>query len=829
MVPGSAVTQSQLLTQELLIERSAHDLDWPLLLDRIAQYSTTAKGGRRLRALTPASSLEEAQRMMHRTRETLSLSDEGLAIPCNAVPDLGDLIDRLERSLVATGLELRDLTLVLEQGSQLRSFAQSQQQQRPLLAEILFSEPTLNVLLERLKRSIESNGSLSDQASAALARGREKVREARQELLTQLKRLLLVHGDLLRDSYYSEREGHYVLPVRADAHRGIEGTVLDTSASGNTLFVEPRELTAHSNRLRVALAEVTHEERRLLRELSILAQGVAPALRIAEQACVEADVLSALARYAHQHAAVPIVPTQEKRFDLRNARHPLLVCQGLEVVASDLGLRPGQVLVISGPNAGGKTVTLKAFGLFAMMAQTGLPMTVDVESSIGYFSDIFCEIGDSQSIASSLSTFSAHVLVLASVLANCREGSLVLLDEVAGGTDPEQGAALAIAYLDALVEQGAAVVSTTHYEALKELSSHNPRYRSAAVGFDVSTMMPSFRLLLDVTGPSTAFAVATRFGIPKSIVERAQSIVPKSSREREALLEQLATERNAALTARRDAERDADEQRRLRFELEQERAKARTTFERQLEVEYGELVGRIRVARADLDNLRKRIQKDVQEPGILNRADLTLADRTVDMAAHVVALGSPVAEAVRNAKMQSQGGAQHLSLESLTVGKKVHLPRLGCDAEILEISRKGMLKVRAGSIALSVAFEEVTASCGTKPTSGSTAQNRAKTNRKDKSNTADAVVSHSPASRVSHNTLDLRGERVDAALDKVDAFIDELLRRGEPAGFVLHGHGTGALKQAVREHVRSLRQVRESAPAAPEDGGDAFTLLWLSD
>jgi len=240
-------------------------------------------------------------------------------------------------------------------------------------------------------------------------------------------------------------------------------------------------------------------------------------------------------------------------------------------------------------------------------------------------------------------------------------------------------------------------------------------------------------------------------------------------------------------------------------------------------------VGRIRIARTDLDNLRKRIQRDVQEPGILNRADLTLADRTVDMAAHVVALGSPVAESVRNAKMQIQGGAQHLSLESLTVGKKVHLPRLGCDAEILEISRKGVLKVRAGSIALSVAFEEVTASRGAKPTSGSTTQNRAKTNRKDKSNNADAIVSHSPASRFSHNTLDLRGERVDAALDKVDAFIDELLRRGEPAGFVLHGHGTGALKQAVRDHVRSLRQVRESAPAPPEDGGDAFTLLWLSD
>jgi DNA mismatch repair protein MutS2 len=279
----------------------------------------------------------------------------------------------------------------------------------------------------------------------------------------------------------------------------------------------------------------------------------------------------------------------------------------------------------------------------------------------------------------------------------------------------------------------------------------------------------------------------------------------------------------------RQAEQDANEQRRLRLEIEQERAALETTFQRQLEQEYRELLGRIRVARTDLEALRKRVQVNAESPYGLSRAELSGLERTVDAAAHAVALGSPVAEAVSASKFTPRSSANALEFEQLAVGDKVHLPRLGMDAEIVDVSRKGTLRVRAGSITLTVAFEELERA--KKPaTQGKKAPPpKAGRAKRRHPNDIEMVEVRSTPMRLERNTLDLRGERVDAALDRVDAFVDELLLRSEPAGYVLHGHGTGALKQAVREHVRGLRQVVESGPAAPEDGGDAFTLLWLAD
>ncbi len=762
-----------------------------------------------------------AHASMQRTAECLSLTDEGLALPTGDLPDLLDLVARLERGITATGLELRDLGRMLQYARTLRLFVTSQQQARPHLAAWLSVEPSIDRLSERLQRSLDNEGMLKDDASPTLGRARTKVKQTRQELIAQLKRLMAHHADLLRDQYFSERDGRYVIPVRSDAHRAVDGVVLDTSASGNTLFVEPRELMGHSNQLRVALSEMAHEEQRLLRELSACAKELAKELHQAENACIEADTLAALARWAKASDAVAILPESEPLLALCAVRHPLLVGQ-VEVVPNDLELKAGRALVLSGPNAGGKTVSLKCLGLTARMARAGIPLCVDPRSRIGFFSAIYTEIGDSQSITASLSTFSAHILVLASILAHSSNATLVLLDEVAGGTDPEQGAALATAYLEALLERGVAVAATTHYEALKELGNTDPRFCNAAVGFDVKTMLPTFRVLNGVAGPSTALAVATRYGIPDSIVIRANAIIPKSSRERERLLEDLAAERTLAERLRRDAEHDATEQRRLLLELEEERAAVRTTFQRHLEQEYRELLGRVRVARTELDTIKQRLRDLPHEKRALSQLELQ-----IDAAAHTVALGSPLAEAVRSGKSPNRAESPPAA-EVLVAGRRVHVARLDMDVEVLEPPRKGMVRVRAGSLTLSVALGDITRVAslrGANPRQTSKPSGR---KRRDHESIATTSISTTP-SRMSQNTLDLRGERVDAALDRVDRFVDELLQHGEPAGYILHGHGTGALKQAVREHVRGLRHVKESTPAAPEDGGDAFTLIWLGE
>lgn len=768
-----------------------------------------------MRARQLESSWEGAHGAMLRSSQCLSLYDQGLSVPVHDVPDLGDLIEHLERGALASGVELRDLGLMLDCARDLRTFATSQQTLRPELAESLSSPKSLDPLAERLRRSFDREGELKDEASPTLERVRTRAKQARQDLIARLKQLMQKHADLLQEQYFSERDGRYVIPVRADAHRALDGIVVDTSASGSTLFVEPRELSAQSNALRVALADVAHEEHRILRELSSQAQALSPDLRLAENACTEADVIAAIARWALHCTALAVLPDPEPVLDLRRVRHPLLADQQT-VVANDLQLPTGAALILSGPNAGGKTVTLKCLGLAARMARSGIPLCVDDGSRIGYFSSVFTEIGDSQSIVSNLSTFSAHTLALASILARVDDQSLVLLDEVAAGTDPEQGSALAIAYLEALLEHRVSVAATTHYDALKRLGDTDRRFHNAAVGFDVNTMMPTFRVLNGVVGPSTALAVASRFGFPDSVIARAQAILPGSTQDRERSLEELASKRNTAERLLAEATRDATEQRRLRLELEAERANLKETYQRRLEVEYGELLGRLRAARNELENTRNHLRHLPQE-----RAALAHLERQIDQAAHTVAIDSEVSTLVRQSK--SQGGLESTNHgKPLSPGQRVYVVSLGADAEVIELLRNGMVRVRSGSLTLKVAADDVS------PKSGQPrpAQRVGPTVRKRREAPQPPGPRTTPM-RTAQNTLDLRGERVDAGLARLEQFVDELLRRGEPAGYILHGHGTGALKQAVREHVRGLRHVADSGAAAREDGGDAFTLLWL--
>lgn len=754
---------------------------------------------------------------MLRSAQCLSLSDQGLGVPITDFPDLGDLIERLQRGALATGIELRDLGQMLDTARELRAFAASQQASRPELAHCLSSPNSLDPLCDCLRRSLDRDGELKDDASPTLERARTRAKQSRQDLITRLKQLMQKHADLLQEQYFSERDGRYVLPVRADAHRALEGVVIDTSASGSTLFMEPRELSTQSNALRVALADVVHEEHRLLRELSSKAQALSNELRLAENACTEADVVAAISRWARHCGALAVLPDPEPVLELRSARHPLLADQQA-VVANDLYLPTGAALILSGPNAGGKTVTLKCLGLAASMARSGIPLCVDEGSRIGYFSSVFSEIGDSQSIVSNLSTFSAHTLVLASILAQVDDHSLVLLDEVAAGTDPEQGSALAIAYLEALLERRVSVAATTHYDALKRLADVDPRFHNAAVGFDVKTMMPTFRILNGVVGPSTALAVASRFGLPQAVIERAQALLPASTHEREHSLEELASKRNAAEKLLSEAAEDATEQRRLKLELEAERANLGETYRRQLELEYGELLGRLRAARNELETTRNQLRHLPHEKSALARLE-----RQIDQAAHTIAIDSPVSSIVRQSRSPSLHEAAKQA-KPLVPGQRVHVVSLGADAEIIELLRNGMVRVRSGSMTLKVAADDLAPKSGhTRPARRPSPANRQGKRRE----TPQPPGPRQTPLRTPHNTLDLRGERVDAGLARLEQFVDELLRRGEPAGYVLHGHGTGAMKQAVREHVRGLRHVVDSGAAAAEDGGDAFTLLWL--
>ncbi len=786
--------------------KTASDLEWPQLLERIAQGCLGPDARARTLALEPAGSLAEASASMQRTTEACQALEADEPIPADAVPETLELLDRIALGSAASALELGRVARLLEVARELRRFARAHRAEYPTLAAALDSDPGLDVLLDDLRIALDPAGGLSDDASPLLRQARRRASDSRARVIARLERLMSHHSDVLRDEYYDVREGRYVLPVRSDAHIKIEGIVLGSSASGGTLYVEPREITPLGNALKVAESEISREEARILLELSTDVRDKLDEVRSAKEASIQADQLAAIARWAREIDATPIAPREAAGSVLRQFRHPLLPADS--VVANDITLEAGTALLVSGPNAGGKTVALKCLGLAAWMVRAGLPLPASPESEVGWFDQVLTDVGDEQSLARSLSTFSAHVSNLAAILGQANPRTLVLLDEIAAGTDPEEGAALAAAVLQTLVDRGAAVATTTHYERLKEFATGHDKLVNASVGFDFDRMEPTFSLAMGIPGPSSALAVAARYGIEPDVIAAAQRMLPKDSLEREDLVGKLQKERRALEEARAAAEADAREQARLRAELETERKTVRIKERERLAREGRELTARVTEARGDIERARRSLRSRN-----LTKSEIREIERDVDAAARHVAIGSPLTELARS----STDAEKARSGVPLAPGDRVRVRRLGPGiAQVLETATKGHVRVLAGALKVSVPVEEVVRVDGSKPAPKTKAVR-----------IAPSPERQSDPIRTSLNTLDLRGHRVEEALDRVDAFLDHMLSSGEATGFVLHGHGTGALKDAVRVHLDESAYVERHEVADDSQGGDALTVFWL--
>ncbi len=801
----------------LAMSASIEDLQWSRLVAAIARRCLGEAAVRLISELTPAETPNEARRRLALVAEALSTLAEGEPLPVVGTDDLEELLARIERGGDVAAVELVQVARLLGGARALRSFLRGASERLPLLARECAGEARHDREFEQIERAIlgaiEPHGYVKDEASAELRRARHAVATARKGLGDKLRQLSLDLADVLRDGGPVERDGRVGLPVRADAHRRVEGIVIGASATGATLYVEPPEVTAVSNRLRIAEGDVEREERRIVCELTALVRSQVEPIAAAYAALVKADGLSAIANWSRDVEAVVVPLSDEPAAELVLVRHPLLLEQGVPVVPNDIRVRAGEVLVVSGPNAGGKTVALKTLGLAALMIRAGLPIVADRRSRLGWFAPVVTDMGDHQSLERSLSTFSAHVVGYRTILEAAGHASeqgqhaLVLLDEVAGSTDPEEGAALGVALLEALLQRGAAVVATTHYERLKQRAYEDARFANAAVGFDFDRMVPTFTLRLGVVGASAALAAAERHGLPAAVVCRARELMPKAVVQREELIADLERERDRERHARLEAEADKVAVRRLRGELEEERANIRTKERKRLQDEAAELRDAIRGARSRLLVLER-----TQGAGAVGQRE---AERIVDEAAKVVALGSAVEAATREVK------AAGPSVESsqLTVGMKLVSPRLGV-VHVLELPERGRVRVRAGAFNLLVPLAELRiAPKG--PHLPKQPEPRPLPPARVPAAGADKLV------RTASLTCDLRGMRADAALSELDRFIDRCLRDAEPHGFALHGHGTGALRQAVREHLALHANVTRARPADMEEGGDAFTAFWM--
>jgi DNA mismatch repair protein MutS2 len=449
---------------------------------------------------------------------------------------------------------------------------------------------------------------------------------------------------------------------------------------------------------------------------------------------------------------------------------------------------------------------LKTLGLCALMARAGMLLPAAEGSRIGFFDPVLTELGDEQSTVTNLSTFSAHVRNLVEILEQTKSGSLVLLDEVATGTDPGEGGALACALVQTFCERGAALVVTTHYEALKALAEREDRLRSASVGFDPTHLQPTFELLLDVPGASSALTVARRYGLPASVIEAAAQFVPEQARDFELLVQRL---RDAAIAARAERAELASERRKVdqeRREQEMRSHELQQQSRRKLSNEAEQLMNELRAARAELDQARALLRKQDRDA-----QRIAEAERKIKNAAAPVSVGSELASAIA-----TEPRATADKPPELTIGARVYVPRLRAEAVVVEGPQKNRVLVAVGAMKLWVEVADLRKAANAAAESDNVVPLR------------DVVRTESAPLRTADNTIDVRGLRADDALAMVDSFIDRLYAGPLRVGFVLHGHGSGALRAAVREHLKAAPPyVQTTRPGAPDEGGDAFTVFYL--
>jgi DNA mismatch repair protein MutS2 len=799
--------------------KSRADLEWDRLLDALALRCASPAGRAVARALPFASSRAGVLTALGEVREAVALDLAGEPLPSADVPAVDHGLDRARIGAVLSNEELRGVVACLAAGRTLRRFLQPRRERAPLLDAACTVDPSLETLERRLAACFDPDGALADRASPRLLELRAERRASRDRLVRRLDELIKKHDDILQDRFWTERDGRYVLPVRADAHERFPGIVHATSQSGSTVFVEPRALVEMGNRQKMLDSQVSREEEAIYAALSAaVAESVEP-IAAAAAALAHADVRSASAKLAkEQGLAFPVIPEGEAEIELLGARHPLLGLDGVAVVPSDLSLKGGQAMVVSGPNAGGKTVALKTLGLAALMVRAGLPVPAKEGSRVSVFEVVLTDVGDDQNLHKNLSTFSAHVQNLARVLDETRPFALVLLDELAGGTDPREGEALAAAVLDSLCARGGAVACTTHYEGLKALALGDPRFLNASVGFDLATMSPTFKLAMGIPGASSALAVARRFGVPATVIERAERFLTREALGFDQMVEKLQAERGALELARADAEREAeaarDKQRALARETERLTARERTAITQEGE----SLLAALKKAREDLRAAQARLRGNRPTDD-----DVRAAARAIDAVAHKTSIGGELEP--RPAAAAVDRGA--VAAADLRVGLKVYVPKLRAEAEIVEVLGNGQLRVAAGSLKLSTTVSEVRAVPSAPQGAPSGARRGAASGARRPAYALDPASDPDVPIQTGDNTVDLRGLRAHEATSMAEQFLDRCLGAGRKVAFLIHGHGTGALREAVRETLRTSAYVARTRPGEQGEGGDGVTVVWL--
>jgi len=788
-------------------EKSLITLEYPKILERLASYAAFSASAELARRLRPTPDLQEALRRQAVTREARHLLSVRGEIGVGGARDIRPLLDRAARAGVLLGSELLDVKATLEAARDLARFFERRGEEYPHLSRIAERLPPPPGLIEAISRTISDRGEVLDSASPRLASLRAEIKVAHDRLLARLNAILNDPKVVpwLQESLITQRNGRYVIPLKAEAKGHLRAIIHDQSASGATLFVEPLSVVDLNNRWHALQLDERDEERRILAALSAHIGEHAARLSDLVDALAEFDLALMAAKYAEDlHASEPLLlPIAPNRPDhpgttirLYQARHPLIDPQRVVPIDVVLDERTFAV-VITGPNTGGKTVSLKTVGLLTLMAQSGLQIPAQSGSALSVFENVFADIGDEQSIEQSLSTFSGHVSNIVRILRQATLRSLVLLDELGAGTDPQEGAALARAILAHLVERHITCLVATHYPELKAFAHATPGVVNASVEFDLQTLQPTYHLTIGLPGRSNALAIAERLGLPGEIIARARQWLNPQDLQAEDLLEEIHRQRDLARQARREAEEARAEAEALRNELAK-RLEAIDEERRALLQEVAEK------AQAELAALQREVEALRRE---LARARLPLEEirrleERVETAAQKVeqTLAPPESPAV-NAEMPKPG-------------ERVRIRSLGLEGVVVSHD-EDEVEVQLGNLRLRAARHDIQRRGEPEAPPAAIAQPRPR-------KSAPTLVAPSPGLE-----LDVRGQRAEDALLALERHLEAAYLAGLPFVRVIHGKGTGRLRQVIRQALAQNPYVAAWEPGVEGEGGEGVTIARL--
>ena len=779
--------------------RTLKSLEFDKVIKQLLPWASTRMGQEKIEELQPSQDMAEVNRWQNATQEGLTVLRLKDSVPLGGIRDLRSACARASLGGTLNSGELLDIASTLASGGRLKGFIGSlaDKEPLPLLEELINGITRLKELEDEITGAIDENGQVVDSASPTLRQVRGQIRSGERRVRERLEQMLRNPGiqKMLQDPIITIRNDRFVLPVRSEYRSAFGGLVHDQSASGATLFIEPEQVVGINNELRELKMKEEREVEKILQELSALVAESVPALQVNGQCLAELDFIFARAYYGRELKAVQPTLNEEGYLKIKKGRHPLIASSSVVPIDVELG-RDYTAIVITGPNTGGKTVSLKTIGLLTLMAMAGLHIPADDGTVLSIFTGIYADIGDEQSIEQSLSTFSGHMTNISRIMQTIQSRDLVLFDELGAGTDPAEGAALAMSIIDYVHRRGARIVATTHYSELKAFAYERTGIINASVEFDEITLCPTYRLLVGVPGRSNAFAIASRLGLPEAILDLAKSQIRTEETKIDTLVATL--EENQRIVTR---ERDEAEQ--LRRELEEEKIRFQQEKE-SFQEKREQILSRLEDdAKEAVKKAKKQAEEVLGELRQMAKEQAGIKEHRLIEAKKKLESAVPTFERKKDKKIGDKSVA-------FRPGDAVRVLSLNQKGEIIEQLNPKEYQVQLGILKMNVRNDDL-----------------------EKLKSGGKKETAPPLTRLHANRdpikmeLDIRGNNVEDSILLIDRYLDEALMHGLQRVSIIHGKGTGVLGLGVQKYLKKHRFVKSIRYGGQGEGGIGATVVEL--